>query len=228
MPAYPGVEFGAFYQTSRHAGGDYYDVFTIDPGRFGVMVADVSGHGAPAAIVMAMIRAVLHARPDLWAEPAAVMHHINRHFAFLWETAMFATAVYGVLDVPRRTWTSVRAGHPPPLLVGPNRTVGPAACGDARMLLFDDLGALEAVEQRLAPGDRLVLFTDGLPDRETPDGRLYDLDRLSAAAGRYAGLAPADLVAAIVADAEVFTGGHEADDDQTLLVIGIGETVNPA
>ena len=89
-----------------------------------VVVADVSGHGAPAAIVMAMIRAVLHTCDGMLHDPAAVLHHLNRHFEFLWDTAMFATAVYGVLDVERRTWRSIRAGHPPPLVVGPGQAGG--------------------------------------------------------------------------------------------------------
>ena len=71
------------------------------------MVADVSGHGAPAAIIMAMIRAVLHTHPGLPDDPPAVLHYINRHFRFLWDTAMYATAVYAVLDTAARTVRAV-------------------------------------------------------------------------------------------------------------------------
>ena len=93
----------AYYQTSRHAGGDYYDVLPLGGDRFGIMVADVSGHGAPAAIVMAMIRAVVHTYPGVADDPPAVLHYINRHFQFLWDTPMYATAVYAVLDAARGT-----------------------------------------------------------------------------------------------------------------------------
>ena len=221
MPEHPAVEFAAFYQTSRHAGGDYYDVIPIGAHRFGVVVADVSGHGAPAAIVMAMIRAVLHTYHDVLDEPVAVLHHLNRHFEFLWETAMFATAVYGVLDVERRTWRSIRAGHPPPLLVGPSRPVRTVASGESRMLLFGEMDGLADEEEPLAAGDRLVLYTDGLTDRQGPDGQMYDLDRLAAALGRHADAGPATILERLVADVEAFTGGREAEDDQTLLVIGL-------
>ena len=94
MPAHPSVQLRPFYQTSRHAGGDYYDVLPLGGDRFGILVADVSGHGAPAAIVMAMIRAVVHTYPGVADDPPAVLHYINRHFQFLWDTPMYATAVY--------------------------------------------------------------------------------------------------------------------------------------
>jgi sigma-B regulation protein RsbU (phosphoserine phosphatase) len=221
MPAHPAVEFAAFYQTSRHAGGDYYDVIPIDGHRFAVAVADVSGHGAPAAIVMAMIRAVLHTCDEVLHDPAAVLHHLNRHFEFLWDTAMFATAVYGVLDVEQRSWRSIRAGHPPPLVVGPDRPVSTVVSGESRMLLFGALGELAAEEQPLGRGDRLVLYTDGLTDRQGPDGQLYDLDRLAATLGRHADAGPATLLERLVADVEGFAGGRESEDDQTLLVVGL-------
>ena len=101
MPSHESVGFAAYYRTSRHAGGDYYDVLDLGGDRYGIMTADVSGHGAPAAIVMAMIRAVLHtySAPD---DPSAVLLHINRHFRYLQNRGIFATALYGVLDAGRR------------------------------------------------------------------------------------------------------------------------------
>jgi phosphoserine phosphatase RsbU/P len=221
MPEHPAVEFAAFYQTSRHAGGDYYDVIRIDDDRFAVMVADVSGHGAPAAIVMAMIRAVLHTCDEILADPAAVLQHLNRHFEFLWDTAMFATVVYGVLDLRRGTWRSIRAGHPTPLIVSPGRPVSPVVSGESRMLLFGEMGELPVETQPVAAGDRLVLYTDGVTDREGLDGQLYDLERLSRTVAAGAGDSAPDLVARLVGDVEAFTGGREADDDQTILVVGL-------
>ena len=108
MPPHPAISFGSYYQTSRHAGGDYYDVLPLGGDRFGIMVADVSGHGAPAAIVMAMIRAVVHTYPGVPDDPPAVLRYINRHFRFLWDTSMYATAVYAVLDAGTRDAAACR------------------------------------------------------------------------------------------------------------------------
>ena len=102
MPQHASISFGSYYQTSRHAGGDYYDVLPLGGDRFGILVADVSGHGAPAAIVMAMIRAVVHTYPGVADDPREVLHYINRHFQFLWDTPMYATAVYAVVDAEAR------------------------------------------------------------------------------------------------------------------------------
>ncbi len=89
------------------------------------------------------------------------------------------------------------------------------------MLLFGELGDLVAHEQTLAAGDRLVLYTDGVTDRQGPDGQLYDVERLSASVARHADRAPAVLLELLVDDVESFVGGREAEDDQTLLVVGL-------
>jgi sigma-B regulation protein RsbU (phosphoserine phosphatase) len=89
------------------------------------------------------------------------------------------------------------------------------------MLLFGELGDLEVGEEALRPGDRLVLYTDGLTDRQGADGQFYEADRLSATLEHSATLSPASLLERLVVDIEAFTGGREADDDQTVLAVGL-------
>lgn len=186
-----------------------------------VLVRTLHGrHGAPAAIVMAMIRAVVHTCPSPADDPPALQHHINRHFKFLWDTAMYATATYGVLDAGRRTLRIASAGHPQPLLVR-GGTVSPLAFETMMCVLWDELGDVPCSEHALAPGDRLAFFTDGITDRQAPDGTMFDLERLSEALARAGARTPPQVVEAIVGELDSFAGGQEPDDDQTLLVVGI-------
>jgi sigma-B regulation protein RsbU (phosphoserine phosphatase) len=221
MPAHPSVTFAAFYETSRHAGGDYYDVLPLGPDRFGIMVADVSGHGAPSAIVMAMVRAVLHTHPGPLDDPPTVLDHVNRHFRFLWDTAMYATAVYAVLDAAAGTLRLSSAGHPLPLLLRHGQPVAAIAIETTTSLLWDELRDVPCIEHALRAGDRLVFYTDGITDRQALDGSMYDLEQFSAALTRLADAAPTDIVREMAAELERFAGGHEPDDDQTLLVVAV-------
>lgn len=221
MPHHPAAAFAAFYQTSRHAGGDYYDVLDLGADRFGIVVADVSGHGAPAAIVMAMIRAVVHSSSSCAHDPAEVLHHLNRHFRYLWETAMFATGLYAVFDAKARVLRIACAGHPPPLLVeAAGGQVAPLGIDPVIALLWGELGHVPVSEHTLRPGDRVVFYTDGITERESPDGSMFDLDGLVASLSAIGPAAPRAIVDRIVADLDTFAGGHEPGDDQTLLVVG--------
>jgi phosphoserine phosphatase RsbU/P len=220
MPHHPAIRFGSYYQTSRHAGGDYYDVLTLSGGRMGILVADVSGHGAPAAIVMAMIRAVVHTYPGVPDDPPAVLRYINTHFQFLWETPMYATAVYGVLDPSRKTLRMSSAGHPLPMRVQRGGSVDSPSIETAMCLLWNVLGDIPCVEVPLQPGDRWAFFTDGITDRQSPDGTMFDPERLSAALARHGAGAPAAIVDAIIGELDQFSAGQEPEDDQTLLVVG--------
>ena len=223
MPEHPWVGFAAFYQTSRHAGGDYYDILPLGDDRFGIVVADVSGHGAPAAIIMAMIRAVMHTYPGVPDDPPAVLHHLNRHFRYLWETSMFATGLYGVLDARRRTLRLSCAGHPPPLLTsGAAGTVSPLQIDAVMALLWDELGQIPCTEHALSAGDRVVFFTDGITDRESSDGAMFEQEGLIASLHRSMGAAPASMVDRLVTDLDTFARGQEPCDDQTVVVIGLG------
>ncbi len=220
LPLHPSIHFSAYYRTSRHAGGDYYDVLPIGPHRFAVVVADVSGHGAPAAIVMAMIRAVLHSYPGTPDDPPTVLNHINRHFRYLWETAMFATAVFAVFDAETHTVRLSTAGHPLPLLIRAMQAE-PMVVENSPALLFGEFGDVPCAERTVRPGDRVVFYTDGITDRRAPDDSMYDEERLSAALARLGARPSEAVVEELIAQVDSFASGVEPDDDQTLLVVGI-------
>jgi sigma-B regulation protein RsbU (phosphoserine phosphatase) len=221
LPEHPGLRFAASYQTSRHAGGDYYDVLPLGGGRFGVMVADVSGHGAPAAIVMAMIRAALHSHPPVYADPAAVFQTLNEHFEYLWDTEMFATAVYATVDAGTREMRMACAGHPPPLLLRAGQAPRTLEVSAVTPLLMMPFGAVPVTSVELRPGDRVLFYTDGVTERLDAGGRMYELPRFEATAAEAAGRPPAALIDHVVADLDRFAAGHEPEDDLTLVAIGL-------
>jgi sigma-B regulation protein RsbU (phosphoserine phosphatase) len=220
LPEDRAVQFAASYQTSRHAGGDYYDVLPLDAGRYAVVVADVSGHGAPAAIVMAMIRAALHAHRAAQDDPAAVLQSLNEHFEYLWDTEMFATAVYATVDPRRRELRIACAGHPPPLVVHRDGRTDALPVDAVTPLLMLPLGAVPVVSATLREGDRVLFYTDGVPERLDAEGRMYELHRLTAALAEAALGPPSRLVEHVVADLDRFAGGHEPEDDATLVALG--------
>jgi phosphoserine phosphatase RsbU/P len=220
LPSGHGTSFAAYYRTSVYAGGDYYDVFTLPDRQFGVIVADVSGHGAPAAIVMAMIRAAVHAFPGFACDPSELLRYLNRHFEFLWETPMFATALSALVDQRDRSLTIACAGHPPPLLLRGGR-VAPLPINATMPVLMMDLPTIPEVRHALESGDRLLFYTDGVIERHDMQDDMYDMPRLMAVFEQTANLAPAEQVKAIVSDLDAFAGDREPEDDQTLLLMAV-------
>jgi len=220
LPRGASVTFAAHYRTSRYAGGDYYDVLDLGDGKYGVVVADVSGHGAHAAIVMAMIRAVVHTYPRASFEPASVLQHLNRHFAYLWDTPMFATAACGVIDEQTAAMTLVCAGHHVPLLLRGGRVTPLPVCATLMLLMFE-LPAIPCSTIPLQRGDRILLYTDGITERSGPDDEMYEVDRLKAALSAAGVTGAEETIDAIVRDVDRFAAGSEAQDDQTLLLIAV-------
>jgi serine phosphatase RsbU (regulator of sigma subunit) len=218
LPDIGSLKFAACYQTSRYAGGDYYDVIRLPDGRCGVLIADVSGHGATSAIVMAMIRTAFHAAPGPRTNPGAALKFINDQFRILWGSSLLATAIYAVIDPEALSVSYAYAGHPPPLILR-GADVLPWPCEPAFPLLLMELPEVPQFEMRIEKGDRLLLFTDGITERQNHAGEMYELARLSQILSRNHAL-PADrLIQEIVRDVDLFAAGREPDDDQTLLLV---------
>lgn len=221
FPLMPGYRFGACNQPARQVGGDFYDVILLDGNSFGVVIADVSDKGMPAALYMALTRSLLLAEARREGSPRAVLNNVHRLLLELGEPDMFVTVFYGVVNGPARCLTYARAGHDLPLLIR-DGTAHPLG-GEGTFLGFPDVEELHLSEEQtsLAAGDRLVLFTDGLVDLLSPAGRSFGLGRLRSTLQSHAQLPPDELCAATFAELVAHQGEAEQYDDMTMLVVEV-------
>jgi hypothetical protein len=191
LPTVAGLEFAAAYQAAdrrQPVGGDWYDAFALADGRIALVIADVSGHGAPAAVFMVQVRNVFRALGDEHAEPGRVMARADQVTSELSnEETPFVTCCYAVLDVAGRTLSWAQAGHFSPLLVRPDGTATYLPERPGPPLALGLSKAYPTSSVAVEPGDRVVLFTDGLVER--PREHLdIGLERLGCFAGAFVDL----------------------------------------
>jgi sigma-B regulation protein RsbU (phosphoserine phosphatase) len=223
LPEINGFKLAAHYETSRYAGGDYYDIIELSENRWGFLIADAEGHSAPAAVLMAMTCALFRAYPDSADDPAAVLHYLNEHLCKVAEPS-FMTALYAVYDAGLQTMRIARAGQPLPMIY---------RASESKAFELDSPGVyplgiepyeieIPVTEIKLMPGDRFLVYTDGLSERFNAAGESYGETRLLKPLATASASTPQDVIAAIMADVEQFALDHPADDDQALL-LGIVE-----
>jgi sigma-B regulation protein RsbU (phosphoserine phosphatase) len=227
LPEIPGLKLAAHYQTSRRAGGDYYDFFELPDGKVGILIADVSGHGTPAAVMMAVTHSIAHTLNGHPTPPSRLLAFVNEHLTarYTLATGTFVTAFYGIYEPRTRQLTYACAGHCPPRVKRLDRGRVIALDGSLSLPLgIDPDEAYRDVTETLEPGDALVLYTDGITEaraagRSTPSDELnlFGTDRLddvlngcSCDAG--------SLIESTLEAVESFTGGAAPTDDRTLLV----------
>lgn len=224
LPKIKGVEFATHYRTSRDAGGDYYDIFPIDDQRFAILIADVSGHGSPAAVIMAVTHAIAHMYDGPPLSPGARLEHLNKHLTARYTGAggAFVTAFVGVYDAAKGTLTYSSAGHNPPRVKscsGGVRTL--TGAGSVPLGISDEFRYPEATTQ-LKCGDEVVFYTDGIVEAMSPTGELFGVERLDQHFGWCASDKPSESVESLLAAVDAFSGVALPADDQTLVVMRVG------
>ncbi len=220
-PRVPGLDVAVHYQTAKRAGGDYYDFFPLEEGKLGVLVADASGHGAPAAVLMAIAHSIAHTLPQPPARPGELLTHLNSHLTrrYTRQTGNFMTAFYAVFDPRNGTLSYASAGHNPPRLLraddGSRLTLNRAQ----RLPLGikpDEVYPEQTLT--LGSGDQVVFFTDGVIEAVNGNGDVFGSDRIDLALS--AGPRPAEqLIQAILRELITFTAGIPPADDRTLVVV---------
>jgi serine phosphatase RsbU (regulator of sigma subunit) len=220
-PRLPGLDLAVRYVPAAEVAGDYYDFLPAEGRRLGLLVADVSGHGIPAALIASMVKVAVGAQEDYAASPARVLAGMSRIFhGKLKRHFVTAACLFADLEAGRLVHAS--AGHPPPLLWR-------SAARRVEELRQDGqvLGRLARAEYReatipLEPGDRVLLFTDGIPEARDRSGEPFGDERLRAFLGAQAGLAADPLASALLAEITRWTGRHSGfEDDLTFIVLGV-------
>ncbi len=220
LPDVPGLDLAVHSAEAEQVGGDFYDVQPIGPDRWAIVISDVSGHGLAAAAVMALA----HAIGSAWKghgpllSPGEALRLINRPLAtrYLADTGQFVTAFVAWYDVRQQVLTYASAGHPPPRLV---------RAGEVRQLNavsglplgIEEASVYEEAVVSLLPGDRVVLFTDGMTEAVNAQHEMFGEVCFDAALSAPATTA-AQLLGNVMDALQAFRGRTPAEDDETCLV----------
>jgi sigma-B regulation protein RsbU (phosphoserine phosphatase) len=224
LPSIPGFDLAADYITSAQAGGDYYDFFPLADGSWGIFIADVAGHGTPAAVLMAVTHALAHSQPGTHTPPDELLKYLNTQLARSYTRGgAFVTAFYAVLDPNARTLTYARAGHNPPRLVRGESILSLDEVGALPLGIFADQ-CYPQITIPLERSDVLLLYTDGITEAKAPlNGHsthdLYGVERLDELLLKCRPCTAQKCIDCIRKDVAAFCKEMPTTDDQTTIVI---------
>lgn len=219
LPDISNLSMAVYSKPAKGVSGDYYDIVKLDEDKFGIVICDVAGKGVPAAMVMIMIRTILHLIIFEKKEPAHIMNWINFGLCGNVEADIFATMSIIILDYKSYEVIYSNAAHMPLLLFKKDIN---------KFLKVDTNGLPLGIEKKsvfaqkrfnIDNGDILILYTDGIIEAMNNDGKQYSIEKLLKKIKEKIDLSAEDLVTNIVKDIDEFVGNRKQHDDQTLLVI---------
>jgi serine phosphatase RsbU (regulator of sigma subunit)/pSer/pThr/pTyr-binding forkhead associated (FHA) protein len=219
-PQVPGYDFFDFYDAASQVGGDFFDYVQLPGSRLAIVLADVSGKGMPAALVVARLSS--EARYTLVSEPtpSAALERLNQSFSRSGWEDRFVTLVLAVIDLEKHRVTVANAGHMAPLLRRADGSIKPLGRDETGLPLGVDFEATyRQLQIEMRPGDHIMMYTDGISEAMNDRQELYGIDRLQAVLKR--DLPNASVQGArVLDDVRRFVGGHQQTDDMCLLCFG--------
>jgi len=218
LPQFPAWQLASRWRTARQVGGDFYDVFELPNNKLGLFIADVADKGVPAALFMALTRTLVRAAVIEKDSPAEALRRVNDLLLPDTQQGMFVTAVYAVLDLESGEFTYVNAGHNPPIWLKHS--------GELEKLTRTAvaLGVIEqpSMDQRkilLEPGESVILYTDGVTEAFSQDGEFYGEARLLEKLQSIQVTSIEEVLSAVEADLNDFSGPLHPADDMTMLAV---------
>lgn len=224
LPPIDGFDLATHYETSARAGGDYYDFFPLGDGCWGIFIADVAGHGAPAAVLMAITHAIAHATPGTHAPPVELLTRLNDQLARVYTRGRtFITAFYAVLDPKTMSLTYCSAGHNPPRIARRGRVISLDDGGGLPLGILADQPYVQS-SVTLEPRDLLLLYTDGIVEAMAPrqgdaPRELFGVERLDELLLACNAPTAESCIHQIRAHLAAFSENAPPNDDRTLIAI---------
>jgi sigma-B regulation protein RsbU (phosphoserine phosphatase) len=223
LPRIPGYHFAAYLKPARQVGGDFYDAIKLDGEHVGLLLADVADKSVQAALFMAVVRTLFMVESRRSLDPTAVALAVHRGVLEVAPSAdIFVTAFYGVLHLPSGRLTYVSAGHEQPLLIRRGASIQQLK-GNGRFLGMIEVLELDDFSVDLEPGDRLVIFSDGVPDATNGSGEQFGYERFATYLSRHGDCPVEELVESLAADIAEWCGEAAAFDDLTMLALEVVE-----
>jgi serine phosphatase RsbU (regulator of sigma subunit) len=220
FPRIAGLDIFAFTVPARHVGGDCYDVIDIGDGRLAITIGDVSGKGTPAALLMANVQAAVRALSESGVESTTLIDRVNRLVYGYTEESLFITFFYCVLDTRTGALSYVNAGHNPPWLMRRDGTCEHLTEGGLVIGLMPGAPYDEG-RTVLAPGDDLVLFTDGITEATNPDEDMFGEDRLGEVLTEHRHASAREIEEHVYSRIKDFAAEAPQADDLTMVVVKI-------
>lgn len=226
-PQLPGYDLYSYYRPAKEVGGDYYDFFPIDNERLGIVIADVSGKGIPGAMVMAATRTLLRVLGPQCGSPAETFRQANYYVSRDVARGMFVTAILAMLNVRTGEMTMCSAGHNPAVVYlerkGACRLWNPEgiALGFDKGPTFDRV--LRESKLQFEPGDRVVMYTDGVVEAMNSRNQQYGEARFYRFVLDHARMSSKEFVWELVRDLEEHTGRADQYDDITIVTLRLEE-----
>jgi sigma-B regulation protein RsbU (phosphoserine phosphatase) len=230
IPSLQGLDIAARYIPMTSVAGDFYDFIVIDEKRIGILVADVSGHGMPAALISSMLKIALSAQTSCASDPARVLAGLNKALYGKFQ-GHFVTAAYVLVDTEKQSISYAGAGHPP-LVVRDN------SVGETREFLENGLflgffpdATYASIEIPFREGDWVVLYTDGIPETTNFSDEQFGVDRLKLSLQSHHDLSACQFVDGVLDELSRWSdtaSGREPEDDITLLAVHFNSREKPA
>ncbi len=213
------VSLHAVIQPAREIGGDFYDYRFLDDNRLAFLIGDVAGKGVPAALFMAMTQTLFKgfSSPDRTASD--IMARVNNALCDEAQTGMFVTLLYGVLNVQSGALDLCNAGHPPPFLISSEKNVSQLqGARNPALGLKRDI-PYHSANYKLNPGEKLLLYTDGVTEAFNKNRELYSIQKLELFLKENSEKTVEEISTGILQDVRVYSGDEEASDDLTVLAL---------
>jgi len=217
-PKVKGYEFAGICIPTYEIGGDYFDYFKLDEYNFAITIADVSGDGIPAALIMAAFRALLHSHSKTLKNPSELMTLINNHLSEYTRKRDFITAFYGIIDIKENRMVYTNCGHTEPLIFRNNgkveklKTEGPSLC-------LVDNAVFKTADVKLFRGDKLILCTDGVTEIFNKNSIEFGQERLINVIKKYPAESAQSLIKKIESETKNFCKDEFYNDDYTIVVV---------